>query len=293
MVMDPRVVHSAIRIIGDQESATYPFETVRVPIGTGFILPIKSESGPHVFGYLVTAAHVVAGQKHIEMQPTKEGGSLYPPIPVGDWRIPDPKIDVAVSLIEEAPPSGGPLWANPLSVALPIGNIRTLSPGDPVFYIGVLTPLDRTMVRSATVGAVDQEGIPHEGGYEYPCHLIDCRSYGGFSGSPCFLHVAFPGIEDSLWPLPADEYPPPNHRMGAMAHVVLLAGMFTEHLTDQPGTEAMASRYGVGVMLRSQEIREVLMSDQLRAERADWDVKIEKLSRDGRENYGATSEQVE
>jgi hypothetical protein len=81
--------------------------------------------------------------------------------------------------------------------------------------------------------------------------------------------------------------------MGAMAHVVLLAGMFTEHLTDQPGTEAMASRYGVGVMLRSQEIREVLMSDQLRAERADWDVKIEKLSRDGRENYGATSEQVE
>jgi hypothetical protein len=43
--------------------------------------------------------------------------------------------------------------------------------------------------------------------------------------------------------------------------------MFTEHLTDQPGGSTYSSRYGVGVMLRSQETRDVLMSDEMKAER--------------------------
>ena len=49
---------------------------------------------------------------------------------------------------------------------------------------------------------------------------------------------------------------------GAMLHAAILCGMFTQHLTDTPGTDSQASRYGVGVMLRSQEIREALLSNE-------------------------------
>jgi hypothetical protein len=39
-----------------------------------------------------------------------------------------------------------------------------------------------------------QHGIPHDGDYGYRTHLVDCRSYGGFSGSPCFVELAYPGL---------------------------------------------------------------------------------------------------
>jgi len=276
MVMHPDAAHSAIRIIGDQESTVVPYAKSRVPIGTGFILHVPGESLPLHHGYLITAAHVLEGQSNIEMQPTKMDGTLYnPPIAVGGWRVPDPNLDLAVAPLRESSPDKAPYWANPLSRAIPTGFIQSVEPGDPILYVGVLTPLDRNMVRSGTIGAVDQTGVQHVGGYEYPCHLVDCRSYGGFSGSPCFLYKPFPILEPSLWPLPQDEFPQPPHPMGATAHVILLAGMFTEHLTDKPGTDSMASRYGVGVMLRSQDIRTVLMSNEMRDERKKWEDDVE------------------
>jgi hypothetical protein len=59
---------------------------------------------------------------------------------------------------------------------------------------------------------------------------------------------------------------------GSMLHGSVLCGMFTQHLTDTPGTESQASRYGVGVTLRSQEIREAILADKgLRKERKEED----------------------
>ena len=54
----------------------------------------------------------------------------------------------------------------------------------------------------------------------------------------------------------------------------LLAGMFTAHLTDAVAEnqgDGATSRYGVGVMIRMDEIREALMSE---------DAKNERLKRD-------------
>jgi hypothetical protein len=65
-----------------------------------------------------------------------------------------------------------------------------------------------------------------------------------------------------------------------MSHLALLCGMFTAHRTDENSDENLentVSRYGVGVMLRAQEIRGALMVDDLRTDRQRRDAEIQAM----------------
>jgi hypothetical protein len=266
---------NVVRIIGDLPSPRTPYAMMRDTIGTGFVLTAPGEVNPtRRFGYLVTAAHVLEGQSNIEMRVARLDGTLAAAAPIGGWRVPVPSLDLALAPMP-VPPSPDVLryWSHTVELAVPVGALHTAVPGDSIYYIGVLTALDRTMLRAGTIGAIDQLGVGHDGGYDYPCHLVDCRSYGGFSGSPCYLVKHYPTTKASAWPLPApytEQGEGAPH--GALDHIIVLVGMFTEHLTDSKGAETYSSRYGVGVMLRSQEIREVLMSEEMREERRQWEV---------------------
>jgi hypothetical protein len=80
--------------------------------------------------------------------------------------------------------------------------------GDPVYFIGLLAfvpEMHRTnipMVRSGTLGAMNQRGIPMRlsSGFQFQVegHLIDCRSWGGFSGSPCLIQNPATGATNLL-----------------------------------------------------------------------------------------------
>jgi hypothetical protein len=71
-------------------------------------------------------------------------------------------------------------------------------PGDDVVFAGLLGLVETMgerripMFRTGTIGAMYQDGIPMRLGdatvITVRGHLIDCRSFGGFSGSPCFVH---------------------------------------------------------------------------------------------------------
>jgi hypothetical protein len=107
------------------------------------------------------------------------------------------------------------------------------------------------MVRSGTIGGVDQGGVAHQDAqYKYTCHLADCRSYGGFSGSPCFLEIPFPSLIDEAVPR---WLPHPDGPVGRLRYTHVLCGMFTEHLDSEDPMEAV-SRLGVGIMLRTVDI---------------------------------------
>jgi len=134
-------------------------------------------------------------------------------------------------------------------------------------YVGLLAPLDRPMARSGTIGAIDQIGIEHDGGYVYPCHLIDCRSYGGFSGSPCFVEFPFPSLTPRSPPVPIPE---PDEPVGRIRYVHLLCGMFTEHFDDEDPMKAV-SRLGIGYVLPADLVYEGLMTPQAQEERQRWD----------------------
>jgi len=277
MTLSIEVTYSPIRLIGDRKTEGGVF--YRGTIGTGFVLHVPGETDPKIrHGYLLTAAHVIADQPNVEMQPAKRDGSLYDPISVRDWDIPVKTLDLAISPTRDLP-DGQAYWANPLELSVPIGAITTVAPGDPIYYVGIFEPIDKMMVRSGTIGAVDQAGLKFDAfpQFDYPCHLVDCRSYNGFSGSPCFLGKEYPDLRESVWPL-TDEFPAHTDHLGTMAYVIIFAGMFTSHFSDSDDHEPgkVTSRYGVGVMLRSQEIREVLMSDSLKQTRLEKEQDIQK-----------------
>jgi hypothetical protein len=250
MAIDLRSLQSAVRITGAGDLLGTGF-LVKIPAGE--LLPGKWIS------YLVTAHHVIANQIEIaaEVPDALSIGTLYPPKQVVDWRQPLPGVDLAVAPFPM--PLDMRFQANRLEWFLPPDELPPL--GAMIFYIGMFAPKNIPMARSGTVGAVM---VPMEiDGYRYDAHLVDCRSYGGFSGSPCFVETPYTRIDARIKVKDVPE------TLAPLASVTQLCGMFTAHYSDEkaPDAEGAVSRYGVGVMLRSDQIREALMTDDMQAER--------------------------
>ncbi len=260
MPLNAVAMHAAVRIT-----------SIGSLLGTGFCITVDSESIPGVkWGYLLTAHHVIRHQIEIDAEVPNpfSNGELYPPVRVEDWRQPLKDVDLAIAPFQR--PADRAYHGIDLDAhVIPTERVPVPALGRTVYYVGIFAPLGRPMVRSGTIGALDQEGIPHEGGYTQLAHLVDCRSYDGFSGSPCFIELGFATDTATLPPSPhRDATVPP---LKAPNYYTLLCGMFTGHFTDEERAEGVVSRYGVGAMLRGNEIKEALMTEKARAERRQWD----------------------
>ncbi|HUO72813.1 MAG TPA: serine protease, partial [Solirubrobacteraceae bacterium] len=263
MPIDRGMMHSAVRITSAGDL-----------LGTGFLVTVPSETLDGTrWGYVVTAHHVIHAHIEREVQAPNPfvDGELYDPVPVEDWRQPLENVDVAI-----APwtPRGTHHPAFPVELMIPTEVVAGMHLGSRIYYIGLFEPLMRPVVRSGTVAALDQDGVPHRR-YRQPAHLVDCRSYRGFSGSPCLVEFSFAKLEQ----IPEDRLPwgslPPEMwaggesvpPLGGIAQFVLVCGMFVGHYSDEEAAGGVVSRYGVGVMVRSHEIKACLMTDEMREER--------------------------
>jgi hypothetical protein len=258
----------------------------RKALGTGFFVTVESEvpeGDPH--GYLVTAYHVIHKVPKVYAQvPNAFGnGEIYPPRLVDNWKRPLGGVDIAVASFE------GPEDHN--YVGIPFDHIIPTADGliypylgAHIYYLGLFAPAQRMMARSGTIGALEQTGLSESMGDakkglkygDYPVHLVDCRSYGGFSGSPCFVESGRPGLLVEPPPTNAPkgiQYPP----MGVMHYFATLCGMFVAHYDDVGNKVTnpadVVSKYGVGIMLRGQEIKEALMVKDFQTERRIKDAK--------------------
>lgn len=264
MPLGPYMMQSVVRIIGDKRNKkTQLYE--RAPLGTGFYIQVPSEGKDGWYGYLVTAHHVVDGQPKLDLAfpDPYDPGALYPLVPTSgpDWLQPLADVDLAV--LPFARPDK--YFINALQLGM---HLWEHLPGDamlamPFHYVGLLEPLNRPMARSGTLGAIYQSGIAHRDGYVYDCHLGDSRSYGGFSGSPCFLEIAMPGLEEAEPPVPLPDGAGP---VGRFIYLHLLCGMVTWHL-EPPVDRDESSIFGVVVMLTSDDIWRALMADDLADDR--------------------------
>jgi hypothetical protein len=260
MPLDPRLLNSVVRI-----------SSADALLGTGSLISVPSEGIEGAFWpYVVTAHHVVANQVLVEIGvPDPLGHGLFKPVAVDDWRQPIPDVDLAIApfpleLVPRFLSAGLPQF-------VPEGMVAPL--GSEIFYLGIFAPREVPMARAATLGALR---VPIEsGGYRYVADLVDCRSYGGFSGSPCLsvMQYANPDARVELTseggpPLRADGTPIPLMSLGSMAS---FAGIFTAHYSDEASAGGVVSRYGVGVMLPCDYVREGLMTDEAKSERREWD----------------------
>ncbi len=262
MPLDPKMLNCVVRItsVGD----------VR---GTGSIVGVPSEAIPGKrWFYLVTADHVIRNQIEIaaEVPDPLDLGEWFPPVAVQGWRQPLPDVDLAVAPFQRDRVPRFQAFRLDTDF-VPEGEYVAL--GGTIFYLGIFAHLNVSMGRAANLGALDVS-IPHES-YSYRAHLVDCRSYKGFSGSPCVATLSYAMLDD----IPAELGPDVAPRradgtvptLGKIASVASFCGMFTRHFSDEASAEGAISRYGVGVMLPSDRIREALMTDEAREERAAAD----------------------
>lgn len=285
MPLEPRALNSVIRI-----------SSAGTLLGTGSIVSAPSETRPGVrWPYVVTADHVVCSQIEIELEvpdPLKPG-ELFPPIPCDEWRQPFPKVDLAIAPFPDLVPR---IQSTPLTHFVPDGSVVNL--GGEIFYLGIFAALDVPMARAATLGALRVEIEKDD--YHYIADLVDCRSYGGFSGSPCFSVIDYAimdgrqaPVDPGAAPHQPDGTPIPLAPMGSLAS---FCGIFTAHYSDEIPAQGVVSRYGVGVMLPCDYIREGLMTDEAKNERREWDqTRVAKETKDlpPLENAGADATEYE
>ena len=94
--------------------------------------------------------------------------------------------------------------------------------GAELFYVGTFAPPPgdqlMPMARSGTLGSPPVEIVKgptpqNRTHYKYQANLVDCRSYGGFSGSPCYAVLQYANLSE-----PADmPVPKPT---GAEGHLI-------------------------------------------------------------------------
>ena len=143
--------------------------------------------------------------------------------------------------------------------------------GDNVYFVGLLPNIEAMveknipMVRSGTLGRLWQERCPvltREKVLIYiTAHLIDCRSFGGFSGSPCYLQQSRAGIVmDKGRPAVTTKYRTALLGLigGHYDDVVEVENTYgkSEHLTAPINT-------GVGYVIPVEFVRETLMKKEL------------------------------
>lgn len=261
-------------------------------MGTGFIVSVPAESSQFAHVYVVTAAHVIEGDGVPFIRVPTTVGSVTD-CTVSDWTC-HPKHDVAVAPIL--------LPANHNTVRTALGQFIDaeawrkpddwikrpfdLELGDVVYFIGLLgkiaamTEQNIPMVRSGTLGALWQERLPvrrtpKDDATFVTAHLIDCRSFAGFSGSPCYVQQSQAGLVPN-------EGGQPGVCITTKYRTALL-GLVGGHFDDWVGTRKRVSgparnvssdvdapvSTGVGYVIPAEFIRETLYLEELREMREE------------------------
>src|SRR5712692_7855541 len=160
------MIHAAVRIVGAIPDSGVMTGERRGAIGSGFLVMVKSETLEDVrYPYVLTAHHLLWEQNRIEVQapdPTTVHGALHPPIEIDDWRQPLANVDLAIAPFPELVTSD--LMYQALEFerqTLRLDQYPML--GSTIFYIGILTPVDRSMARVGTIGGLNVEGLKHAG----------------------------------------------------------------------------------------------------------------------------------
>jgi len=215
--------------------------------------------------YLVTAKHVVVPGEHLKTfaRVTMLDGQVKDE-PVGPWTR-HPTEDVAVTCLTHQQRYWWKLGHIPASSFLPEGpEDDHVMLGEDVLFIGLLRNLPEMaadgmpMVRTGTLGRLNQKKVPIRVSPTLTvpgtAHLIDCRSYRGMSGAPCFVQRLLVRAQ-------------PDKRTGepvTLKTETHLLGLVSAHFDDRETTTvgnmslSVPVHTGVGIVTPVRFIRETL-----------------------------------
>ena len=242
-------------------------------IGTGFLVMLPAIGDyEFVHVYAVTAAHVVRSEREHWIRFNTEQG--VKDLDGLEWVF-HPTEDVAVAEVQM--PEGAIWHAFRVDDFLDgwLADHPEAGPalGERVYFMGLLATMTAMadsnipMVRSGTVGRLYQENVPlrlPDGTVlKVRGHLIDCRSYSGFSGSPCLTQYEW-------WYRP--DPPVGALNLHRVEEKTLLMGVVSAHFDDWVkarttgdvlGSVEAPLNTGVGIVTPVEAIREVLEDEDL------------------------------
>jgi Trypsin-like peptidase domain len=251
------------------------------PVGTGFLVAVPGESDPArwEYIYIVTAAHCVRPQSAYYVRLSARDGGVTDVRLEEGWTF-HPKQDVAVTGFDTHQLRETFKWR-----AFPITPFtdysRSPELGDPVHFLGLLprftsmADMNLPMVRSGSVGALYQSNVPlrvADTVFHVDAHLVDCRSYAGFSGSPCFYeYFDFSGGFGVTYRL-----------LGLMSGHFddMTAAQVSGELADM-GEIRVAINTGVGVVTPAEDIIDTLRLPELVDQRLQGEAEARALGMDG------------
>ena len=260
-----------------------------IAIGTAFLIEMPFGDGTdRTFTYAVTAGHVVSRPSQYYLQVNTANGVRD--VLISGW-VRHPVQDVAVANVFLGDDWKYALIHTDMFVGDDVQPVPRL--GDRVYFIGLLSFLRGTrdeitpMVISGNIGRFNQKDIPIEWDNtqsKITAHLVDCRSYGGFSGSPCFIQAQVSEYRDFSKQIP-----------GGMAGNVLfdrtlLFGLMSGHfdqkeVADVSGDPSLEVRMrinsGVGLVTPAKFISEILQMDEFVTARRDTLAEIKRLETAG------------
>jgi hypothetical protein len=229
------------------------------PIGTGFIVVKDNEFGGRPLAYVVTAAHLVTNNYAAAAMRLRTIAGGVHDFPLGTWAMADdddvaaqecdfwgfePPVEFNAYILDEA------IDKKPLK----------LRSGEQCYFIGLLErvpsmgPAMIPMLRSGALGAYMQKDVPIkvEPPKSITAHLIDGRSLGGFSGSPCFVQITA-WLENEK----AGHAPIPQE-------LTRLIGIVVAHYDDierEAGVKVAKLNTGVAIVLPVERVRALIEGD--------------------------------
>ncbi len=190
------VVFLCINIL-QRESADKTF----LPGGTAFFVVLKPDANVTI-GYLFTAKHVIEdmqndlrntdGQIYIRIE-LISGEVVYVPTETSQWIKHDGSVDVAVlPWIRSRKEFDFTVIPAKTIVTRDMMKEENIGIGDDVFIAGLFVKRfgkerNIPIIRIGNIAAMADEQIPLRYGNK-DAYLIECRSIGGLSGSPVFIH---------------------------------------------------------------------------------------------------------
>ena len=292
----------------------------RVPVATAFLVRVTdSEDKSISWKYLVTARHVIERRSerdiddkvHVRVNLTDGGYDDYL-TSRSDWLTHN---NADVALIDFAPPKESLSKIDHLTIQLEMfvdkdygysgkplpddGSIRIwVHLGDEVFFVGLFTQhtgksRNLPIVRFGHISALPREPIvlPEWGGMgdlKQLAWLVECKSWGGHSGSPAFWTQGMPVLD--------------QHGMWDIRYIPVFLGLVSGHF-DVPKelkTTGEYSQYlgkieaeinaGIAFVTPAEAIRQLLMREDLLEERQRRKKKIQAQGPKGTLDMGQIGE---
>jgi hypothetical protein len=260
-----------------------------IPYGTGFFVAVKSDDGKGVYGYLVTAKHVLRDSQGNDFRRVyvrlnkKEGDAEFVALDLNQngqrvvYTHADPSVDIAVvpAYPSESIFDFKIIPEDMLSTKATFDEYN-IAEGSDVFFVGLFStyygehknnPIIRfgrvAMFPDDPLAWVDYQGQPEQHAQLY---LVETQSYGGNSGSPVFFSLG------------ADRSPKQGYLLGSP--LLKLAGVMRGRFNDMnppigflqsptASTPIALPNIGIAAVTPSYLLHDILFSDDLKKFRAD------------------------